>query len=370
MRLRISTVHRLVLSIVIVSVALIGSIFCPNAATAATYYVATNGNNANPGTKVQPLQTIRKGLSVLRAGDTLYLRGGTYGESIDDSVQTIARGTSWSNPITIAGYSGETVILQPSSGDNVISLYASVVQYVMFDRLILDATNTTGGVFVGCNGVGCRGSDHIIIQNGEVKNARQSGILTYSPGSAEIKFINLNVHHNGGSRLDHGFYIATPNTLIDGCDIHDNSGYGIHLYNGYGDRTDNFIARNNKVHNNRGDGGVTLSHGNGILFYNNIVYSHLNGIEVSYKIINAQVYNNTVYNHPQGTGIGIGSESTNAVIKNNIIYQNGIAIGNQGTGTLLSQNMATDPKFMNAAANDFHLQPRAQRLMQLLLSVQ
>src|SRR5205823_870147 len=47
-----------------------------------TYYVATNGSDSNAGTINQPFQTIRTGLSRLHPGDTLYIRGGTYSESI------------------------------------------------------------------------------------------------------------------------------------------------------------------------------------------------------------------------------------------------------------------------------------------------
>ena len=45
---------------------------------AATYYVATTGNDANPGTITQPFASMQKGVNVAVAGDTVYLRGGTY----------------------------------------------------------------------------------------------------------------------------------------------------------------------------------------------------------------------------------------------------------------------------------------------------
>src|SRR5262249_45232346 len=46
--------------------------------TGNTYYVATNGNDSNPGTISQPFRTIKKGIGILNAGDTLYIRSGTY----------------------------------------------------------------------------------------------------------------------------------------------------------------------------------------------------------------------------------------------------------------------------------------------------
>lgn len=44
----------------------------------ATYYVATNGSDSNPGTLSQPWLTIQKGFSSISPGDILYIRGGTY----------------------------------------------------------------------------------------------------------------------------------------------------------------------------------------------------------------------------------------------------------------------------------------------------
>jgi hypothetical protein len=46
--------------------------------TGNTYYVATNGNDNNPGTLSQPWATWQKGFNSISQGDTLYIRGGTY----------------------------------------------------------------------------------------------------------------------------------------------------------------------------------------------------------------------------------------------------------------------------------------------------
>jgi Right handed beta helix region len=48
---------------------------------AATYYVATTGNDSNPGTSSSPWRTIRYAVSKMVAGDTTYVRGGKYTES-------------------------------------------------------------------------------------------------------------------------------------------------------------------------------------------------------------------------------------------------------------------------------------------------
>src|SRR5262245_18529806 len=49
-----------------------------NAASAATYYVATWGNDANPGTQAQPFRTIDRGVVVAQSGDVVLVNNGTY----------------------------------------------------------------------------------------------------------------------------------------------------------------------------------------------------------------------------------------------------------------------------------------------------
>ena len=52
------------------------------ASHAATFYVATTGNDANPGTAAAPFRTLLKGVQTLSSGDTLIVKGGTYAEVI------------------------------------------------------------------------------------------------------------------------------------------------------------------------------------------------------------------------------------------------------------------------------------------------
>ena len=40
----------------------------------AVYYVATDGNDANAGTKVKPFATLNKANKVVAAGDTVWIR--------------------------------------------------------------------------------------------------------------------------------------------------------------------------------------------------------------------------------------------------------------------------------------------------------
>jgi hypothetical protein len=68
------------------------------------YFVATSGNDTNPGSLDQPFRTVGRGVSVLVAGDVLNLRHGVYVESVDIAGK---HGTA-DNPIVVRSYPGET----------------------------------------------------------------------------------------------------------------------------------------------------------------------------------------------------------------------------------------------------------------------
>jgi len=67
------------------------------------YYVSNSGNDNNSGTQAQPFRTINKGVSVLQAGDILYLRHGIYVESVN----IVNKQSTPAAPIVIRSYLGE-----------------------------------------------------------------------------------------------------------------------------------------------------------------------------------------------------------------------------------------------------------------------
>jgi len=79
----------------------------PTTSEATTYYVSRTGNDSNPGTENSPFRNIKHGVSKLVAGDTLYVKAGTYYESILSWSTKIPNGTSWNNPIIVAANPGD-----------------------------------------------------------------------------------------------------------------------------------------------------------------------------------------------------------------------------------------------------------------------
>lgn len=330
-------------------------------AAAETYHVVKGGQNGNScaaaRSRATAKLTIAEGLTCLRTGDTLYIGGGTYAEGIDSDSVSIPSGTSWNNVVMIAAYPGEEVILKPSGTSEVINLAHAAIQYVVFDGLTLDATNVKGhGLSLN------NGANHIRVQNGEIRNSPNQGVLT-TDGTGRTEYnelINLRVHHNGKSRLSHGFYISTSNNLIERNTLYANAGYGIHLYRGSSNVNNNRIQFNHAYRNSLHDccaAGILVGSGKDNIAHSNITYENPYGIIAGFNAAtNTKIYNNTVYKNLH-SGIQIQESSSNTIIKNNIVYLNSTAIEDLGSRTTLSHNLTSDPKFINASVFDCRLQP-------------
>ena len=354
-------------------------------AFAITYYTAKTGSDSNSCVQAQntatPKLTIASGMGCLAGGgDTLYIRTGVYAETIIFGSTSTLKGSLWANPLTIASYPAETAIVRPTSGYAAVRVISNTTEYVVFDRLEIDATNMTN------QGVRLEGSrGRIRISNCNIYGSPDNNILIVNAsGSNEI--IGNDIHHNietegVGEPYGHGIYIESSSNLIERNVIHHNTGYGVHVYNGSGTRANNNIIRYNIGHNNAtssfapGSAAFLIGSGDNNVLHNNIAYGQPVGFMAGFNAsTNGKIYNNVAYNNSRD-GIQIRSSSTSVVIKNNILQDNNTSAGGyaninnfSSSGTTFSNNRCfstggtsncsstTDPLFVNAAANNFALQ--------------
>ena len=353
-----------IVSCVIVAAALLWS----RNASAAVYYIATTGSNSGAGTIGSPWQTISYGITKLVAGDTLYVRAGTYTETFTGAFPS---GASVGVPITMSAYPGEVVTLAPSATvDNLFKI--TTAAYFIIDGFIMDGTHVVQAIlFLGS---GASNSAHdIIIRNSTIKNTAGDGVLSTNLSSG-YSFINDQIFNNGGGQTrNHGMYLEGDNNLVDHCNIYNNAGYGINLYNGYaGAHANNNIVRYSQLHNNNvangsGVGGLGVSSGSNDLVYNNLIWGNGLGIKVGESdgttaTTNTHIYNNTVYNNNVGgsgsrLGIYLDPNGSGSVVQNNIAYNDldGDVVNAGQSGTTITNNLTANPSFAGAAANNFAL---------------
>jgi hypothetical protein len=74
--------------------------------TGTIYYVATNGNDSNPGTPGAPFATLQHAAKIAVPGDTVLARGGVYHQKL-----TLTKSGTAAAPITFASFPGETATL-------------------------------------------------------------------------------------------------------------------------------------------------------------------------------------------------------------------------------------------------------------------
>ena len=321
---------------------------------ATTYYVATSGSDSYPGSQSQPFATIKRGISVLKAGDKLYIRAGTYRENINSNVQTLPSGTSWADAPLISAYPGEIVTL-----NGMINVVHAYIQYLEFARLILTATYQNVSV-----GTGIEGPHHIKFTDMDIKDGVEQCVQIGSQ-SHHVWFTGGRIHdcayNSTSTPPGYPMYIGGSDHLIENVEIYGSNSYCIHIYTSTAPKPTRITVRNSIVHHcalqKPSSAAILLSGADSNAAYNNILYSNTGHGILNLSGTNAKIYNNTVFGGLR-SGIYIQSSATNADVRNNISYGNATSqIVDEGSGTTLSNNLTSDPRFVNAASLNFSLQP-------------
>lgn len=330
-------------------------------AYAQTYYVATSGNNANPGTLAQPWRTFQYACSNAPAGSTVYLRGGTYSETF---VTMNVSGTS-GNYITFQNYPTETPIIDASFYSNASTiLRLTNVSYVKIVGITF--ANAVGNFSTGIIVEGT--SHHIELRNNIVHNIHFSS----NAGDAVTPSKNVNpfvVIGNNGST-------AIQEIILDGNEVRDcRTGYSEGLtING---NVDGFTLTNNTVHDITNIGIVAAGHygacptpandqaRNGTI-KGNTTYNCKSAIARAGGIYvdggkDIVIEQNRCFRGQ--VGIAVGCENTNKTtsnitVKNNIVYDNdnvGMYIGGYNypsTGKVTNSTVRNNTFFKNDKTNN------------------
>jgi hypothetical protein len=198
-------------------------------AWATEYYVAPTGSDSNPGTKDSPWGTLQKGADTVAAGDTVWIRGGTYKTTTPKSsgagIQISKSGTSDTNRVKIWAYPGETPLFD-------------------FSNLQIANGAYTFGIVISGSWVHLKGLEECCVPMNTKAN---NGIA--NNGSNNILEL-LNAHNNQGSGIQVG---SGSGNLALNCDSHDNYDPGSQNGGGAGEDADGF-----GVHGGSGTVGTTI----------------------------------------------------------------------------------------------------------------
>jgi hypothetical protein len=301
---------------------ILGLILTISIEASSIYFVSPSGKDSNSGTIQKPFKTVKKATEILKAGDTLNLRGGTY--PIKNRI--VISGTR-ENPITFQSYKSEKVSFVGTYGD---------------DKVYNLNQNHSNNSFI------VTGS-WLVFRNFEIKNSANG--LFIKGRAAHNRFENLSLHDNYYS----GFVMtdgAEYNTIIN-CDSYhnfDSNSRGQHA-DGFvivGRKTDAtpFIGVGNRFINcrswgNSDDGYDCWQAGNPVSFINCLAYD--NGKDIWHKgnfqgdgngfklgvhnrsghardahiVINCKAWNN------KGRGFDSNDNKVSVTLVNNISWNNG-----------------------------------------------
>jgi len=152
-----------------------------SATSASVFYVAPDGDDADPGTVDQPWRTIQHAAETLVAGDTVFIRGGVYKEQ----AITVHDGNSVNGYIVFSAYPGETPILD---GTDVTKIRDAcfIVSHSYIKLVGLEICNWDTGIWMENCG-------HIEISDCEVHSV-WSGIGA-ADGAHDFVLNSVEMHH-------------------------------------------------------------------------------------------------------------------------------------------------------------------------------
>ncbi|VVB89732.1 Right handed beta helix region [uncultured archaeon] len=378
-----------------------------------TYYVAKTGNDNNPGTEQSPWLTITKATNTLVAGDTVYIKEGTYNENV-----LIKNSGSPGKFITFAAYPGDSVTIDGTGLS--VDMYDGLVQipgssYINLSGLRVINSKFTGimvgrdygtnalpsNIILEKNYISNTAASAIFVENGkniildgnEITKAQTMEGLSQQAGET-ISLVNVDGFEIRNNKLYQNNFESinakegSSNGKIYNNDISQHESAGIYVDAWSGNSHDIEIF-SNKVHDGRVSGrGIALAIENGgtlknVKVYNNIIYNNAaTGIDLSWyskgTIDNISITSNTVYNNglidSWGGGISADySPATNVIIRNNIVSKNNhYSIRSKNTNAVIDHNLIDgyigsqdevkgsdyvegSPEFINQANADFHL---------------
>lgn len=346
----------------------------PAMASAASYYVASGGSDSAAGSKSAPWKTLAHAQNVAGAGDTIYIRGGTYTiktgvnscASQTDTVNAILLNKSGSSgsPIRYYAYPGETPVFDFSKmTDNCrVKGFNITASWVSLKGLEIKGVPQGNTLNHESWGVWINGSYNVLEQL-NVHNIQGAGVFIQNGGHNLV--LNTDSHDNydpktsnGAGQSGDGFGVhvkaGNPGNVLRGCRAWNNSDDGYDLINaysavtiesswawhhGYLPGTDTALAAGNgNGFKLGGYGGVYVSGAPKHVLRNSVAFNNkASGIYANHHPVANDYFNNTSYNNATDfnmLGIDSAGKAVNlGTLRNNIAYRGVLLVNASGVNT-------------------------------------
>jgi hypothetical protein len=351
------------------------------------FYVSTTGSDSNPGTISSPWRTIQHASDSVRAGDSVYVRGGVYNESVNISTS----GSAIAGPITFQTYPGEQAIVDgtgliPSTSgtQGLINIanqsYISIQGFEIRNYQTSSASATPAGIWVSGSGSNIQLLSNVIhnIVTTSEATGNAFGIAVYGTAApASLDAVTISGNQVYGLKTGNSESLNVDgnvtNFIIADNVVHDNDNIGIDVIGFEGvspdpayDYARNGTVTGNTVYNisainNPGEGnqydanGIYVDGGSQVVIERNLIHHVDIGIEMASEhqghVTSFVIARNNLVYSANSIGITIGGYASNTggtdhcTIVNNTLFQNDTK--STGSGEFQIQYYATSNVFKN-----------------------
>jgi hypothetical protein len=312
---------------------LAGTLWPTVSAFAATYYVTTTGNDSNPGTEKNPWGTVAYAVTTMVAGDTTYVRGGTYNEN---EIRFSRTGTQ-AAPIQLLNYPDEAPVIHFIDPTR---LHRILIQHRYGSRRPMGWITIEGFEIANAyDGIKMHSGHDLTIRRNWIHDSVNSGIL----GNGTRIVIDRNrINHNGrfakcqartySCTLDHGIYMNGTAIAITNNLIYDNLCFG--------------VQANGKAtyDSTKHPGPEYLRSSDWIIANNTIAYNGCSGIVVwGSTLMNLRIENNLFYeNAVQKASSSVQGIHFVSMASKGIVINNNHFYASEAGGTLAFGHRATE----------------------------